>query len=79
MRNRGTAAAFCKSLTLLTVFLSVCVCVCVCLCECVTTLPVLTYVNSGGRKRAGVRMTELLSYQPDNLLLGHALLRKWRL
>lgn len=47
---------------------SICVCVCV-----------LTYANSSRRKRAGVRMTEILSYQPDNLLPGHELLRKWLL
>lgn len=65
VRNRCTAAAFCKCVD------SVCV--------LVNTLSVLTYANSSGRKRAGVRMTEILSYQPDNLLPGHALLRKWRL
>lgn len=45
---------------------------------CVSPLSLCWHnVNSGGRKGAGVRMTELLSYQPDNLLPGHALLRKW--
>lgn len=44
-----------------------------------TALPMLTYVNRGERKRAGVRMTELLSYHRDNLLPGHLVSRKWRL
>lgn len=44
-----------------------------------TALPMLPYVNGGERKRAGVRMTELLSYHPDDPLPGHMVSRKWRL
>lgn len=51
VKNCRTAVAFCTLLAALTVFL------CVHVCVLLTTLPVLTYVNSGGRKRAGVRMT----------------------
>lgn len=37
-----------------------------------TTVKVLTYVNGSGRKRAGARIRELLSYHLDNLVLGLA-------
>ena len=58
-----TAAAFCKPLTALVSPL--------CLCW--------HMLIAGEGKGQGVRMTELLSYSPDNMLPGHALGRKWRL